>query len=81
MSEDSKDLSVVAQINYHHEAEMALGYLESAGLEAGLFIDDAGGSQVGMAFATPGNLVVGPQDRERAIEILESAGYGDRIQR
>lgn len=74
------EVAVIARFHYRHEAELALGYLRTAGLNAALFMDDAGGSQVGMAFVTPGRLVVGAQDRVEALEILEAAGYGDRLE-
>lgn len=75
------DVTVIARFHYRHEAELAMGYLETAGIRAAVFMDDAGGSQVGMAFVTPGKLVVGADDRREALEILDSAGYGDRLER
>jgi len=77
----ASDPVIVAHFHYRHEAEIALGYLESAGLPAALFMDDGGGSQIGMAFTRPGRIVVRPERRKEAIEILEAAGYEDRIVR
>ena len=81
MSSRSEEFPTVARFHYRHEGEIALGYLRSADLTAAFFVDDAGGSEMGMAFVRPGRLVVRPEDREEAIEILEAAGYGDRIVR
>lgn len=75
------EVIVIARFHYRHEAEMASGYLQNAGIPAALFMDDAGGSQVGMSFVSPGRLVVGSQDRLGAIEVLEAAGYGDWLER
>ena len=65
---------MVARFHYRHEAELAHGYLKSAGLEAALFIDDAGGMDVGLAFVNPGRLVVRAEDEERAKSVLVDAG-------
>jgi hypothetical protein len=80
MDNSESEVVVVARFHYRHEAELALGYLESAGINAALFMDDAGGSQVGMAFVRPGRLVVGLEDWTDAVEVLEGAGYGDRLE-
>lgn len=68
---------VVARFHYRHQAELAYGYLLDAGIEAGLFIDDAGGMEVGLAFANPARLLVHPDRAEEAREILEAAGVVD----
>ncbi|MGH7458363.1 MAG: hypothetical protein ACREKN_04665, partial [Longimicrobiaceae bacterium] len=67
------ELVVIARFHYRHQAEIAKGYLDHAGLEAALFIDDAGGMDVGMAFANPGRLMVRTGDRERALRVLRQA--------
>lgn len=73
----SDDTVVVARFHYRHQAELAHGYLQDAGIPAGLFIDDAGGMEVGLAFANPARLVVHRDREEEAREILESAGVLD----
>ena len=66
--------TVVARYHYRHQAEMAHGYLESAGVDAALLIDDAGGMDVGLAFVNPARLVVRDDDEERARSVLVDAG-------
>lgn len=73
----SDDTVVVARFHYRHQAELAHGYLEDAGIPSGLFIDDAGGMEVGLAFANPARLVVHRDREQEAREILESAGVLD----
>lgn len=75
------EVTVIARFHYRHEAELASGYLASAGITAALFMDDGGGAQAGMAFVAPGRLVVGAEDRLAALEVLDAAGYGDRLER
>ncbi len=65
---------MVARFHYRHEAELAHGYLKSAGVPSALFIDDAGGMDVGMAFSNPARVVVGAEDEGRARAILAEAG-------
>ena len=50
------------------------GYLESAGVDAALHIDDAGGMDVGLAFVNPARIVVRAEDEERARQVLVDAG-------
>ena len=69
----------VARFRYRHEAELAAGYLRDAEIEVGVFMDDAGGAHGGMAFAAEGRLLVGASERDRAVEILRSVGYGDQL--
>ncbi len=65
---------MVARFHYRHEAELAHGYLKSAGVDAALLIDDAGGMDVGLAFSNPARLVVRAEDEERARGVLTDAG-------
>lgn len=69
---------VVARFHYRHQAELAYGYLQDAGIEAGLFIDDAGGMEVGLAFSNPARLVVHPDQAEEARATLQAAGLLDQ---
>ena len=66
--------TVVARFHYRHQAELAKGYLESAGVPSALFIDDAGGMDVGMAFSNPARLVVPAEEEGRARDVLAAAG-------
>ena len=74
MSRDRIPTTVVARYHYRHQAELAHGYLESAGVDVALLIDDAGGMDVGLAFVNPARLVVRAEDETRAREVLDDAG-------
>ena len=74
MSRDRIPTTIVARFHYRHEAEMAHGYLESAGVDSALLIDDAGGMDVGLAFVNPARIVVRTEDEERARRVLVDAG-------
>ena len=71
---DRVSTTVVGRFHYRHEAELARGYLESAGVDSALHIDDAGGMDVGLAFVNPARLVVRAEDETRAREVLVDAG-------
>lgn len=70
----------LARFRSRHEAELARGYLEDAGIPAVLSADDGGGSfglpvPAGVSgFAT---LHVREPDLERAREVLGEAGFGE----
>lgn len=74
MSRERIQTTIVARFHYRHEAELAHGYLKSAGVDAALFIDDAGGMDVGLAFVNPARLVVRADDEERARSVLVDVG-------
>ena len=74
MSRARTQTTVVARFHYRHEAELARGYLESAGVDSALFIDDAGGMDVGLAFVNPARLIVRVEDEERARRVLTDVG-------
>ena len=74
MSRDRIPTTIVARFHYRHEAEMAHGYLKSAGVDAAVLIDDAGGMDVGLAFVNPARIVVRAIDEERARSVLVDAG-------
>jgi len=57
-----------------HEAELARGLLDSAGITSALFADDAGGWYPALLAASPARLVVRAADEARAREILEGRG-------
>ena len=77
MSRERIPTTVVARFHYRHEAELARGYLESAGVDSILHIDDAGGMDVGLAFVNPARLVVRAEDEERARAVLTDVGMLD----
>ena len=64
---------LVAQFAYRHEAEIALGYLKDAGINAALFVDDAGGAYT-FSMTNPARIMVSPEQVDEAQSILESAG-------
>lgn len=71
----SRSPVLVARFSYRHEAELAMGFLEDAGISAGLFVDDAGGAEVGLAFSNPARILVAPEDAEEARTVLRDAGF------
>ncbi len=73
-SSESTEPVIVARFNYRHQGELAHGYLKDAGIDAGLFVDDAGGMEVGLAFSNPARLVVRPAEAEEARRVLRDAG-------
>ena len=77
MSRERITTTVVARFHYRHEAELAHGYLESAGVDSALHVDDAGGMDVGLAFVNPARIVVRAEDEERARQVLVDAGMLD----
>ena len=77
VSRDRITTTVVARFHYRHEAELAHGYLESAGVDSALHVDDAGGMDVGLAFVNPARIVVRAEDEERARQVLVDAGMLD----
>ena len=81
MSQPRVPTMIVARFHYRHEAELAHGYLESAGVESALLIDDAGGMDVGMAFVNPARLVVRVEDESRARGVLIDVGMSENLAR
>lgn len=71
--------TIVAQFHYRHEAELARGYLQNAGVRSTLLIDDAGGMDVGMAFVNPARLVVRLQDESLTRHLLTEVGMSKNI--
>jgi hypothetical protein len=71
---DAKDPVLVAQFSYRHDAELALGFLQDVGIQAGLFVDDAGAAQVGLAYVNRAEILVAPEDADEARRVLRSAG-------
>jgi hypothetical protein len=75
------DDAVVLQTFYNRiEAEMAQGILEAEGIETVIMADDAGGTYPMLQFLRGVKLMVAPEDKLRAQEILEAmADGGDLI--
>ena len=68
------ETTVLAHFHYRHEAEIAQGYLNDAGIESALFADDGGGMYVGMAFSRPVRILVRKGDEAAAREVLVESG-------
>jgi hypothetical protein len=67
------DLAVLRRYRWRHEAEMAQGLLEDAGIQALVTADDAGGALGGMGLppvGLPVRLLVRAEDLARAREVL-----------
>lgn len=58
----------VGRYRWRHQAELAGGRLEDAGIPSAVVADDAGGAYAGIA---PARLLVAPEHAERARRILE----------
>ena len=71
--------TIVARFPYRHEAELAHGYLQDAGVRAAILIDDAGAMYGSMAFVNPARLVVRVQDESRARHLLTDVGMSKNI--
>lgn len=64
-----------ASYRHRHEAEIARGYLEDAGIPVALAVDDAGGAYAGLTLsAHPARVLVRHEDLERARRLLAEAG-------
>jgi len=74
MTDERPDTTIVARFHYRHEGELAQGYLRDAGVDAALFVDDAGGADCGLAFVNPARLLVRTEDEEQAVELLQDLG-------
>jgi hypothetical protein len=76
------DLVVLRRYRWRHEAEVALGLLEDAGIGALILADDAGGALGGIGLPSgqlPVRLLVREEDLDGARAVLpdESEGEGD----
>lgn len=63
----------VAQFGFRHEAEFAKGYLNDAGIDSFLEVDDAGGN-LGFALENGATLMVRATDLPQARQVLSEAG-------
>ncbi|MGH7543288.1 MAG: DUF2007 domain-containing protein [Gemmatimonadota bacterium] len=60
----------VGRWRWRHEAEVARGLLEDAGIPSVVMADDIGGAYAGIA---PARLLVAPEDAAQAREVLMTA--------
>jgi hypothetical protein len=67
----------VAAFRHLHEAELARGYLDHAGIRASALGDSAGEIQYGKKFSPGARLLVRAGDLENARQVLEDAGVMD----
>lgn len=63
----------VARFGFRHEAELAQGYLDDAGIESMIAVDDAGGN-LGLTLENEAALVVRADEAIRARQVLHEAG-------
>jgi hypothetical protein len=59
----------VGRYRWRHEAEIARGLLDDAGIRSTVVADDIGGTYAGIA---PARLLVAPEDAARARAVLEA---------
>jgi hypothetical protein len=72
--------AVVLEIFYNRiEAEIAAGLLESEGIETMVMADDAGGTYPMLQFIRGVKLMVAPEDKARAREILDAMAEGEDL--
>jgi hypothetical protein len=63
----------IADFTFRHEAELAKGYLDDAGIESFLVADDAGGN-LGLTLENDAAILVRSVDAARARQVLHDAG-------
>jgi predicted Fe-Mo cluster-binding NifX family protein len=74
------DDAIVLETFYNRiEAEIAAGLLESEGIETMVMADDAGGTYPMLQFIRGVKLMVAPEDKARAREILEAMAEGEDL--
>ena len=74
------DEAVVLETFYNRiEAEIAAGLLESEGIETMVMADDAGGTYPMLQFIRGVKLMVAPEDKARAREILDAMAAGEDL--
>ena len=75
---DEHTLTIVRTFSNRQEAELALGAIRAAGIEAILRTDDAGGLRPALSWSNGVELVVRDDDAEEAAEILD--GEAKRVE-
>lgn len=78
MSHD--DAVVVEKFTSRMEAELAAGLLEAEGIQAFVSADDAGGAYPQLQYLRGVELIVFPEDEERAREILAEWRQGQPLE-
>ena len=73
---DFDDAVVLETFPNRMEAEMAQGILEAEGIEAMVMADDAGGAYPMLQFIRGVKLMVAPEDKARAQEIMAAMEDG-----
>ncbi len=68
------ETAVVGRFPYRHEAEIAAGYLNDAGIVAAVFADDGGGSEPALGWVRPARLTVRTDQEAEALELLRELG-------
>lgn len=67
------DTERVGEFASRHEAELAQGFLDDAGIESRIDVDDAGGN-LGLTLENEAFIVVRAADAARARQVLAEAG-------
>lgn len=71
--------ALAGAFRHRHEAEMAAGFLEDAGIEAAVIVEDAGGAYAGLVMSpSPARVLVRPEEARRAREVLREVGLRER---
>ncbi|MFW5951314.1 MAG: putative signal transducing protein [Gemmatimonadota bacterium] len=73
------ETAVVATFSYRHQAEMARGYLDDAGIPVVMVAGDAAGIELGFAAPNRARLAVRAEDVERARQLLADAGFEESL--
>ena len=60
----------VGEYRYRHEAELAAGILEDAGIPYRMLVDDAGGADLGLTMLHPATLWVRAVDADAARDLI-----------
>jgi hypothetical protein len=72
-----RDTEVVTEFAHRYEAELAQGYLQDAGIESMVSMDDASAIDTGMTFPRAARLIVLRENAERALQVLRDANVID----
>lgn len=67
--------AMAAGFQHRHEAELAAGYLEDAGIRAMVDVEDAGGAYAGLSMRpNPARVLVRSEELREARRLLSEAG-------
>lgn len=73
------ETTIVATFAYRHEAEMAQGYLEDAGIPVVMMAGDAAGIELGFAAPYRASIAVRQEDAGAARDVLRETGYEENL--